>query len=183
VSTEDVDRVAAAATAAGGRVAVKPFNVGERARVAVLVDPQGAPFGVVRLDPGDPASVETPELNTWLWNELWTSDKSKATAFYSGLLGYRPDRVTTPAGATEVFKVGDRLRAGVQQLPSASVKPNWLPYVRVESAKALAARATELGGKVLIAPSPEARGGSVTLVQDPTGAALALQEWPIKGGK
>jgi predicted enzyme related to lactoylglutathione lyase len=183
ISTDDVDRAVAAATAAGGGIAVKPFDVGQRARVAVLTDPQGAPFGVVRLNPGDPSASETPAVNTWLWHELWTSDTPKASSFYAGLFGYQPGSVPSAVGSAQVFKYGDKLRGGVQQLPNASIKPNWLPYVRVESAKALAARATELGGKVLIAPSAELRSGSVTLVQDPTGAAVALQEWPIKGGK
>jgi predicted enzyme related to lactoylglutathione lyase len=183
VSTEDVDGTAAKAAAAGGRVVVKPFAVGERARVAVLVDPQGAPFGVVRLNPGDPVVTETPAVNTWLWHELWTGDKAKASAFYAGVLGYQAGSVSGPFGTAEVLKAGDKLRGGVQQLPNANVKPNWLPYVRVDDAKALAARATELGGKVLVAPSPDLRSGSVALMVDPTGAALALQEWSAKGGK
>ena len=37
-----------------------------------------------------------------------------------------------------------------------------------------------LGGRVLIAPKPEIRDGRVALIQDPTGAAVAIQEWEPK---
>ncbi|MCU0620779.1 MAG: VOC family protein, partial [Gemmatimonadales bacterium] len=90
VSATDVDRAAASATAAGGRVAVKPFSVGGTARIAVLQDPQGAPFGVVKLEPGDPARADA-SVNGWLWHELWTSDTSAARQFYGSVLGYRTE--------------------------------------------------------------------------------------------
>jgi predicted enzyme related to lactoylglutathione lyase len=185
ISTANVDGVAKAALANGGRVAIKPFDIGKgRARLAVLVDPEGAPFGAVTLTPGDPAAREAAE-NEWLWHELWTADKPKATQFYAGLFGYQPGTRSFPAGNYEVLAYGSELRAGLQQLPNANVRPNWLPYVRVQSAKALAARATELGGTVLVPPQEKLRNGTVALVQDPTGAAVALQEWPVKsvGGR
>jgi hypothetical protein len=38
----------------------------------------------------------------------------------------------------------------------------------------------DLGGTVLFAPRPDVRSGSLAIVADPTGAALALQRWPFE---
>jgi predicted enzyme related to lactoylglutathione lyase len=67
------------------------------------------------------------------------------------------------------------------QIPAdvGEVRPNWLPYVRVDDPSALARKAQALGGRVLLEPSPERRHGTLAIVADPSGAALALQKWPI----
>jgi len=62
-------------------------------------------------------------------------------------------------------------------IEDAPVESNWLPYVRVDDAAALAGRVRDLGGEVLLAPSSEIRDGSLAIVADPSGAALALVEW------
>jgi predicted enzyme related to lactoylglutathione lyase len=46
----------------------------------------------------------------------------------------------------------------------------------------MAARVTELGGTVLIPPSPRVRNSSLTIVLDPLGAVLALQKYPFAEG-
>jgi predicted enzyme related to lactoylglutathione lyase len=62
------------------------------------------------------------------------------------------------------------------------VEPNWLPYVRVEDPAAMAARVASLGGRVLIPPSSGIRGGTLAVILDPTGGAMALQKWPLPRG-
>jgi predicted enzyme related to lactoylglutathione lyase len=44
----DVAATVKKATKLGGKVAVKPFNVPDVGRIAVLVDPQGAAFGILK---------------------------------------------------------------------------------------------------------------------------------------
>ena len=72
-------------------------------------------------------------------------------------------------------------RAGLFQIPSDAtmVEPHWLPFVRVADPAALAARVVALGGKVLIAPRAEVRRGTLAVIADPTGGAVALQKWPL----
>ena len=72
-----------------------------------------------------------------------------------------------------------RRRAGIIHLPWQEVTPNWLPYVNVEDPAAMAKRVEELGGQVLIPPRPDIRNGSVGIVTDPSGAAFAIQKWPV----
>ena len=69
--------------------------------------------------------------------------------------------------------------AGVVPIGGRPIKPNWLPYVRVNDLAAVAARAEQLGGRVIVRPSPEIRKGSVAVIVDPSGAAIALQKWPF----
>jgi len=64
--------------------------------------------------------------------------------------------------------------------PWETVTPNWLPYIRVEDPAILVERVASLGGKVILAPSEDIRNGSVALIADPSGAAVALQRWPME---
>jgi hypothetical protein len=75
-----------------------------------------------------------------------------------------------------------RPRAGVNQIPWPEVQPNWLPYIKVDDPAAVARRARELGGSVLIPPLQEVRNGSAALLLDPAGAAFGIQRWPVDGG-
>ena len=67
----------------------------------------------------------------------------------------------------------------MNQIPWPEVQPNWLPYIKVDDPAAVARRAEELGGTVLIPPEPEVRHGSAAFLLDPTGAAFGIQRWPV----
>jgi predicted enzyme related to lactoylglutathione lyase len=68
-------------------------------------------------------------------------------------------------------------RAGSLQNPTRWA-PQWLISIGVDDPAAAAARARDLGGEVLMEPTPEVREGGLALVADPSGAVLALQKWP-----
>jgi predicted enzyme related to lactoylglutathione lyase len=48
VTVEDVDATAAKAAKLGGKIMMPPFDVPEVGRIAVLLDPQGAAFGLFK---------------------------------------------------------------------------------------------------------------------------------------
>jgi predicted enzyme related to lactoylglutathione lyase len=48
-AVDDADATAAKAAAEGGQVVVEPFDIPSVGRCAVLTDPQGATFSVLRL--------------------------------------------------------------------------------------------------------------------------------------
>ena len=180
LSVTDVDSAVGAVRAGGGKLHWGPKSLGPRGRVALVADAQNAPFVVMRAPEGDPPNA-APEVNGWLWDELWTPEPEAATRFYGKLADYR---VNAKEGGERVYYVlesGGQPRAGVTRLlPTAVVKPNWLPYVRVADVNATVRRVETLGGRVLIAPTPRIRDGRVALIQDPTGAAVAIQEWEPK---
>ena len=65
---------------------------------------------------------------------------------------------------------------GVLETPKPEIRPHWLPFLRVSDIAAVIARTTELGGRVILAPRPDLRNGSVAIIADPTGAAVGVQQ-------
>lgn len=179
LSVSDVDRAVEQSLTAGGVVYFEPEDLGERGRIAVVGDPQGAVLAFVKGAGGDPSDVDPPD-GGWLWTELWTRDLEAAISFYSSLVGYEVETVDTSVLQDyTVLRRDGRARAGVRQLPWEEVMPNWLPYVRVADPRAVADRVESLGGRVLIAPADSIRAGSVALIADPSGGVLAVQKWPV----
>jgi predicted enzyme related to lactoylglutathione lyase len=181
VSVPDVDAAVKQVTDAGGKVLVAARAVKVGGRAAVVADPQGAPLGVARLTGGDPTDPAQPVIGRFFWAEYLAKDGAQAVEFYKKLLGYEATETDSTPGIHYYLLKRDRLRAGLFQLPDSvtGVRPNWLPYVRVEDPAAAADKAKSLGGKVVLQPSPERRKGTLAIVTDPGGAALALQKLPI----
>jgi uncharacterized protein len=181
MSVADVEATVTKAKAAGGDVLAGPLDVGTVGRAAVLKDPQGAPFGLVRLSAGDPPDPPKPVEGTFFWNEYLTHDLDATLAFYNGLFPYEMTTTKSESEAAYVVLKNNQARAGVFRLPDSrkNVPPNWLPYVLVADPAALAARVEGLGGRVLLSPQPEHRKGSLAVVADPTGAVVALQKFPF----
>jgi predicted enzyme related to lactoylglutathione lyase len=182
ISVPDVDAAVARAAQAGGTILRDPRDLGARGRVAVIQDAEGALVGFVRAAGGDPAESQ-PEPGGWLWTELWSHDPDVATAFYAAVVGYERGAVDEPGMPRDywVFRAAGEPQAGLIVLPERRIRAHWLPYVRVENPQPIVARVEELGGRVLIAPSPDLRNGTVALIADPGGAPLVVQQWPIPG--
>ena len=178
ISVPDVDKAAETATENGGEVFVAPFDLSERGRVAVILDPQKVPVGLLKARGGDPADEEVTPYR-WMWRELWTTDTASAIGFYGKLAGYTRENATLSLQRDPytVLMSGGRARAGMGQIARAEVEPIWLPYVNVDDPQAIAARTVTLGGAVLIAPDSTIRNGTVGVIADPTGGILAIQKW------
>jgi hypothetical protein len=184
VSVSDVDASAAAFLSKKGKVLKEPHDVTKAARAAVVADAQGALLGLVKAAKGDPPDAPAAE-GTFLWTEYIAQDAETAMVFYRETLGYEDKRMDAGVDIPYwVLAKGGVNRAGLYKTPWKEVKSNWLPYVRVADAAAAAAKAVALGGRVALAPRPDVRNGSLAIIVDPTGAALALQQWPFeKAGK
>jgi len=181
MSVESVDEAVAQTEMAGGTIIVAPVTLDRAGRVAVVADPQGAPLGLARLTAGVPRPPDTPTTGRFFWSEYLASDAGEALAFYRRLAGYTDEVTAQQAGITYYVLRTGRPRAGLFAIPASvtNVKPNWLPYIMVTDPAGMAARAEQLGGRVLLRPNPQARAGTLAIVADPTGAAVALQKWPI----
>lgn len=183
MAVADVDRVIGLVTSGGGTVLVEPRDVTSIARAAVVSDPQGAPLGVAQLHREIPGAVDParPIANRFFWQEYLASDATRALEFYKGLAGYESAVTDTRLGVEyHVLRTAARPRAGLFQLPASSqVLPTWLPYVLVSDPAAVGARASGLGGRILLPADPARRNGSLVVVADPGGAPLALQRYPF----
>jgi len=181
LSVGDLDASVGRVTSAGGTVLFPPTPVGAYGRVAVVLDPQGAPLGLADVTASLPAEPTEPPLRRFFWMEYLAKDGPAALAFYKDLAGYESSVAVSEHGLDYHVLRRQRSRAGLFQLPPElrDVEPNWLPYVRVEDPAAIATKARALGGRVVLEPRADVRNGTLAIVTDPTGGALALQKWPL----
>jgi len=180
ISVPDVKAAASYAAKQGGKVIVAPRVLAGRGEVALLTDPEGTPFGVMRSASGDPPDF-LAEDGQWVWFELWAKDPGAMTTFYAGLAGYEIESMPRPDGRPGyALSSGGFLRCGIVASPSSSIASAWLPYVRVTDVKAATARAAQSGGRIVLDPSPEVREGRVGLIMDPTGAPVGLVQLPVE---
>jgi len=180
ISVEDVDGAAKAAAANGGKVIEPPHDLPGVGRTARVADPQGAELYVFRNDQGDPAdtpATEPPPARRFFWNELHTTDPESAVAFYEKVFGFtRQTMDMGPAGNYYILAKDGVSRAGVTGHLPAGTPPHWLPYVEVDDPDATIARAKKLGAKIPVAPEDIPGVGRFGVLEDPTGAVLAVMK-------
>lgn len=124
-------------------------------------------------------NIEKHAPGNFSWIELATTDQPAAKNFYAKIFGW--SSADYPIGPNEVYTIfqveGRDAAAGCTLRPdqlSHGVPPHWNLYVAVQNADATAARATELGGKVLAPPFDVFDSGRMAVLQDPTGASLSI---------
>jgi predicted enzyme related to lactoylglutathione lyase len=175
-SVPDVDAAVSTATVSGGKVAAAARNV-NLGRVAAIVDSEGAVLGLARSRIGDPDDKTTaPAPSRVVWTELISNDPASAARFYGTVLGYEPRAIERRGGQYTLLTRAGVERAGILKNPAEQASPAWLTYFGVADPAAAAARVGALGGKVLLAPSPQLREGTMAVVTDPSGALLVLQK-------
>jgi uncharacterized protein len=192
----DADETAAKVRDAGGNVLMEPFDVMDAGRMAVLSDPAGAAFCVWQAGTHRGATVvnEPGSLN---FNDLHTPDLDGAAAFYGAVFGW--DLLDIGAGYAwalpgygdllEQRNPGTRENMAKMGAPErfedvvASVRKSshdepahWGVTFGVDDADAIAARATELGGRVAVAPF-DAPWSRVTIITDPQGATFTASKF------
>lgn len=177
MSVADVDGVARRARAAGGTMVIEPLDLRGRGRVALVSDPEGARFGLLNADGGDPPDV-MPEAGDWLWHELWAHSADAMSRFYATMAPYQIEEAGEVAGRPELhLQVGGYPRAGIIEHGESGPPSTWLHYVRVADLNVTLARVEQAGGRILIAPAPTIRQGRIAIIADPLGAALGVAEW------
>jgi uncharacterized protein len=112
---------------------------------------------------------------TFSWVELVTSDADAAKDFYTEAFGW--DYHDNPIGDGMVYSTAlvDGKAAGALYA-SSDQPPHWNCYVTVESADEATRRAGELGARVMAEPFDVMDVGRMSVIADPTGAALCLWE-------
>lgn len=178
LSVPDVDVAVEISTSFGGRAVVGPLNLPNIGRAAAIQDPQGAVVGLLRSDIGDPDDSIIPAAGHIVWNELVAENDLAAAGFYAQITGAQIKTIPRRGGEYIMLNAQDRDRAGVMTRPADDVDPFWLTHFAVADPLAAAAKVSELGGEVLLAPSADVREGTFAVVTDPTGAILALHQWP-----
>jgi predicted enzyme related to lactoylglutathione lyase len=200
VSVESADETASKVKDAGGSVAMDPFDVMDAGRMAVFTDPEGAAFCVWQAKENKGLRIvnEHGSLN---FNGLNTRDAEGAKPFYGSVFGWttlalpggvemwtlpgygdylerdNPDlrKQTAEAGGPEGFvDVVASINPIADDQPDTP--PHWSVTFAVDDADATAAKAAELGGKVVVPPF-DAPWVRTTVIADPQGATFIASKF------
>jgi uncharacterized protein len=171
IAVDSADDTAAKVEAAGGQVAMPPFDVMDAGRMTFVTDPSGAAVAFWQANQHIGASLVN-ESGTLTWNELITTDPA-AAKFYEQVLGVTTSTMDMGTGAYTLFHVGDQMVGGSTPPPMEGVPNHWHVYFAVDDADATAAKATELGGSVMVAPF-DSPVGRMAVLTDPQGAVFSI---------
>ncbi len=197
---DSADDTASKVRDAGGKVLMEPGDVMDAGRMAVFADPEGAVFCVWQANRHKGARVvnEHGALN---FNGLNTRDPDTAKRFYGAVFGWETLTLDggaemwtlpgygdylerdTPGLRKMVMDVGAPERftdvvASVMPLPADhdDVPAHWSVTFAVDDADGIAARAVELGGKVLAGPF-DAPWVRMAVIADPQGATFMASKF------
>ncbi|WAP56506.1 VOC family protein [Streptomyces sp. S465] len=170
----DAQATSEAVSRAGGTVLLPVMDVMDLGRMLVATDPLGTVFGVWQ-PLAFPGAGLVNEVSTLVWNELNTTDREAASAFYAEALGLES---VPMEGAEDYFalSVNGRTVGGLQPLRAGmppEVPPHWLVYFAVGDVDRSAAKLSAAGGTVL-RPPYDMVAGRMSVVRDPQGASFAL---------
>jgi hypothetical protein len=178
IGVNDVDACVARITAAGGSVMMPATDIADVGRIAMVTDPQGVPFYVMRGF-SDRTSLafafDRPRIGHCGWNELRTSDPAAAKRFYGDLFGWQKDGEMDMGemGAYEFLRHGSILGA-VMPKPDTMPQPMWQFYFRVSDIDRAAERIAAAGGQLSFGPEQIPGGDYVVNGTDPQGALFSL---------
>jgi len=117
--------------------------------------------------------------NPFVHVELNTTDVGKAREFYGQLFDWKlEDMAMGPDGSYTLIKVGDGTGGGLLKNPTPGVPSFWLSYVLVDDIGAATKKAQALGARIVKDSIEVPDMGWLSIIQDPTGAALGL--WQTK---
>jgi predicted enzyme related to lactoylglutathione lyase len=196
----DADETAEKVRAAGGRVLREPADVPGQGRMAVFADPVGAAFCVWQAGEHRGAAVVN-EHGSVNFNDLHTRDIDGARAFYGAVFGWETLGGMGPGFPWALPGYGDFLeqrrpgmREGMKQMGAperfedvvatllpipadqSDIPPHWGITFAVDDADAIATRAAELGGQVVVPPF-DAPWVRMTIITDPQGATFTASKF------
>ena len=194
----DAGETAAKVRAAGGTVLMEPAEVPNAGRMAVFADPAGAAFRAWQPG-GHRGAAVVNEHGSLNFNNLHTNDVDGARAFYGAVFGW--DLLEIGGGGAGAMWAlpgyGDFLeqrnpgmREGMKQMgaperfedvvasvaPQPADTPHWSLTFAVDDADAIAARAAELGGQLVVPPF-DAPWTRMTIITDPQGATFTASKF------
>jgi predicted enzyme related to lactoylglutathione lyase len=182
IYVSDVDQTVAAIERDGGKTWMAATDIPNVGRVALVTDPQSAPFYVMKAippanDPNAQSDVfSTDQPQHVRWNELSSSDQDGAVDFYRRHFGWVQEGAM-PMGEMGdyrfIYTDGTRIGAIMRKPPQLPVSM-WTFYVGVDDIDRAADAVRNGGGQILHGPL-EIPGGEYSLnAMDPQGAAFGL---------
>ncbi|MEA3081720.1 MAG: uncharacterized protein QOD54_1388 [Sphingomonadales bacterium] len=182
IHVPDVDAQVAAIEGDGGKVMMPPFDIPGVGRVAMVTDPSGAPFYVMKPLPraddpnakSDVFSVDQPQHVRW--NELSTADQDSAIDFYRRQFGWGQEGEMDMGemGQYRFIQVNGVNAGAIMRKPPQLPVSIWTFYIGVDDIDRASEAVRAGGGQILHGPM-EIPGGEYSLNgMDPQGASFGL---------
>lgn len=185
IGVDDVDNSVDEVVSRGGKVMMPAFDVPDVGRIAMVTDPWGAPFYLMRPTP--PAGQEDAESDAFspakvghcAWNELITGDLDGARDFYPSLFGWSlgDNMPMGPMGDYQFIEQDGRM-IGAMFAPGER-QPAWRFCFRTADLNRSIEAVKSGGGEILAGPMEVPGGGMIVQANDPDGAFFML----IEGGQ
>lgn len=174
-----VDAAVDAIKADGGAVQMPAMDIAV-GRIAMVADPQGAPFYIMDPIPpeggGESDVFSVTEAQHMRWNELATSDSDAAIAFYKKHFGWGQEGEMDmgPIGAYRFLQRGDAMIGAVMPLMEGYPVPVWNFYIGVDDIDRARGAVAANGGTITSEPM-EIPGGEYAMnAIDPQGAPIGF---------
>jgi predicted enzyme related to lactoylglutathione lyase len=177
IGVDDVDATVARIEAAGGGVIMPPWSIEGIGRMALVRDPQGIPFYVMRgASNENSAAFSRDGMGKCNWNELTTPDQQAANTFYAEIFGWSyPDRMPMGDMGDYVFIDAAGTTVGATMTASQPGQPTgWQFYFRAPDIDAAAEKVTKNGGTVHAGPMEVPGGDRVIVASDPAGVMFGI---------
>lgn len=177
IGVDDVDSALEKAVAAGAQVQMEAFDAPGVGRIAMIADPQGVPIYLMRgASDDDSTAYQRHGLGHVSWNELMTTDREAALAFYGEHFGYEKvggmDMGPELGEYSFIAHSGETI--GAVMNANAESPKIWQFYFRVNDADAAVEKITSGGGQILFGPMDVPTGERVLVGLDPQGAVFGL---------
>jgi len=181
IAVDDVDASVSSIEQGGGKALMPAFDIPDIGRIAMVADPQGVAFYVMKPIP--PAGNEDKVSDVFSpdqaqrvsWNELAARDQVAALEFYTSRFGWTKGD-TMPMGEMGDYQLithnGGPL--GAMMTAAAENPPRWRFYFRVPNADAAAEKVRANGGTINHGPAEVPGGDRILIGTDPQGAEFAL---------
>jgi predicted enzyme related to lactoylglutathione lyase len=173
----DVEATCTQVEAAGGSVLRAPDDIPGVGRFAVLADPDGAMFIVMKPISNEPMPV-VPENTPGVvgWRELQAGDGDRALAWYIEQFGWTQAGGVDmgPNGTYHMFAAGGTPVGGIMTKVPEAPMAFWSFYFNVVGLDAAVARVRAGGGGVMIEAHEVPGPMWIAYVTDPQGAVFGM---------
>jgi len=174
----EVDNKIDELNAAGCSLMMPAKDIPDVGRIALLQDPQGAPFYIMQPASGEPClsfNADKNAIGHCAWNELATGDTEAAIEFYNAQFGFKKiDVMDMGENGQYIFLGNQQGRLGATFTKPEQMPAMWTYYFRVADIAEAAQQLEDLGAKIMHGPHQVPEGDYIILGEDPLGCLFAL---------
>lgn len=178
IAVDDIDVSLAALKDKGGQLFMGPNHLDGVGHMAMVADPQGAPFYLMQPEGEGSQSFakHEPREGHCAWNELVSADQAGAHAFYTALFGWeKADSMDMgEMGSYDIYSTGDYTLGAIMQKTAEMPASMWSYYFRVPEIDAAVDYVKTNGGQVINGPMEIPGGEYVFNAIDPQGAMFSI---------